>query len=226
VLGPAGRGRVGLRMWSRMLLTVGRVHRVQIRVHFTMVLALALACLDMNLAGVVVGYSALVLLHELGHAVVVRAVGARVTAIDLAPIAGMCHWEGQVSPLRRSLVAWGGVAAQLVVLYYASRFAQTMAITPRSFLDGLIWALTAANAGAILLNLMPAPPLDGAEAWPLFPRALRWLRKRTRARAAAAPPATDRALDAHEVPDEMKRVVDKMLHDAAKRARDEARRRD
>lgn len=59
---------------------------------------------------------ALVLLHELGHALAVRLVGGKATEVMLTGFGGHCGWVGEVSPLGRAAIACGGVAAQLALL--------------------------------------------------------------------------------------------------------------
>src|SRR5689334_13379042 len=63
--------------------------------------------------GAWLAFFVVILIHELGHAAVVKAVRAHVEGIDLNFIGGVCKWHGSASPFSRALIAWGGVWAQL-----------------------------------------------------------------------------------------------------------------
>ncbi|MFO0597794.1 MAG: hypothetical protein U0228_21010 [Myxococcaceae bacterium] len=122
--------------------------------------------------------TALVLLHEVGHLLVVRAVGGRSSEVVLTGFGGWCRWSGEVSPLGRAAIACGGIAAQLLVLVPALVLLE-LGLMPRGpVLDEVVFALTFRNAWLAAFNLLPVPPLDGAEAW-RFPIELgRALRRR------------------------------------------------
>ena len=106
------------------------------------------------------GWFGLVVIHELGHAAVVKAVGARPVSIDLTGFGGLCRWDGRVSLISRSAIAWGGVAAQLVLL-------GAVELGGPRLPTEVFWLGTISNAWMIAINLLPIEPLDGAEAWPL-----------------------------------------------------------
>ncbi len=75
-------------------------------------------------------------------------------------------------------LAWGGVIAQAVLLVVTLG---VVAITGRPgspFAAELVGAFIGPNLSAILFNLLPIPPLDGAEAWKILPILGSRLRKR------------------------------------------------
>lgn len=122
----------------------------------------------------------LILVHEAGHAFMVRAAHGRVLAIDAHGAGGICHWEGRVSDVWRALIAWGGVLAQAVLLVgaYAALLVLGPPRTPMT--AGLADAFTEGNLWLIAVNLIPIPGFDGAQAWPLFPALRRkWRARRT-----------------------------------------------
>jgi hypothetical protein len=108
------------------------------------------------------------------------------------------------------------------------------------FVADLLHCLTVTNGWLILANLIPVPPLDGAEAWDIV-SLLRAARARRRLDAEAARQAAERAraraalsgerrslddLDAAELdpmPEEVKRVLDRIMalgraeHESAKK---------
>jgi hypothetical protein len=136
------------------------------------------------------GVLGLLLAHELGHAIAVKAVGARVIGIELAGLGGRCTWSGHVSPLGRSTIAFAGVWAQLLLLV-GELIAETLygarwSASTRMDLGGIFVLY---NFAMVMVNLLPIDPLDGAEAWPWFPRLFRhlWQSFQRRARKRRAP---------------------------------------
>jgi hypothetical protein len=167
----------------------------------------------------------LILWHEAGHAIVVRACRKRVTGILLHGGGGLCFWRGEATPVQRSLIAWGGVWAQaliffamLAVVHLWGRLLPPWAIEVRS-------ALLDVNAMLIALNLLPVLNLDGVQAWPLFPRLYRrWRRRQIEARGEQirAQLETLHHLDDAEPPPEVQR----MLEETVERARKASKRSD
>jgi stage IV sporulation protein FB len=155
-------------------LTIGHWRGVAVRVHWATPIGAAFMTARPFSPAAWLAIVVVILVHELGHAAVVRWCGARVLAIDLNAIGGTCRWSGRVSALQRSLIAWGGVAAQvllaiatIVVLPYLGR----PETSGRALMD-VAYVLTASNLLLALLNLIPIAPLDGVEAWRLV-RAIR-----------------------------------------------------
>ncbi len=108
---------------------------------------------------------AIILLHELGHALVVKWVGGKPTEVMIHGFGGYCAWVGEVSPVGRAAIACGGVAAQLVLLGVALSL-HALGLIPQDPVSAEVFgALTYSNAWLIGLNLLPIAPLDGAEAW-------------------------------------------------------------
>jgi Zn-dependent protease len=147
----------------------------------------------------------LVILHEMGHATLVRRFRARPLSLDVHALGGLCRWEGEVTRRQRALIAWGGVFAQALAFVVAEA-ALALCGPPRTAATREIaWAFTESNLWLIALNLIPVPPLDGAAAWPLAGMLYRDLgrlrRERAQARRARATASSRRqlrALDAME----------------------------
>jgi hypothetical protein len=103
-------------------------------------------------------------------------------SIDVTGFGGLCRWSGNPTRFERAAIAWGGVLAQGVLLVGAVALAFTgvWASVPGGNLLG--GALIYTNLMIMGLNLIPLPPLDGAEAWPLLgmlPEAVgRWRARR------------------------------------------------
>jgi stage IV sporulation protein FB len=149
-------------------LVLGHLGRAPIRVHWTTpIVAFVLTGLSF-VPGAWLGFLVLVLVHELGHAVAARAFGAEVISINAHGLGGTCEWYGHVTPKQRAIIAWGGVVAQFALLLVAQL---TSIIVPSwGFFAQLMNTLTGTNLILIALNLLPIPPLDGAEAWKLLKR--------------------------------------------------------
>ena len=103
-----------------------------------------------------------ILIHELGHALTARRLGAEVT-IELNGVGGLTRWAvpaGELSPGRRALVAASGSFVGVVfgglVWLIAPQFGPYEAL-PRFVVSNLI----VVNLFWGLLNWLPIRPLDG-----------------------------------------------------------------
>lgn len=163
-------------MWSRGFLTVARVRGIPVRFHWTTPLCAIIAGRLEFVPALWAGYILLVLLHEIGHAAVVRYYGHEVESIDVHGFGGLCRWSGSATPIERAAIAWGGVWAQMVI--FVAAHAVNLAWGPAASgpVGQLFHVATTVNLWVMAINLVPLPPLDGAEAWSLFP--LLWARRR------------------------------------------------
>jgi Zn-dependent protease len=155
------------RVRGRGSLTIGHLWGAPIRVHWSVLVGLILV--GGLRPGAWAGFLVVILAHELGHAVLVRSFGQQVVALSLHALGGECHWVGSPTPSQRTLIAWGGVAGQAVLLGLAWGLTQ---LVPQTFTgwfgDPLGRALVQSNVVIAAFNLLPIPPLDGAEAWRLL----------------------------------------------------------
>jgi Zn-dependent protease len=159
-------------MWERGYLRVATIRGVPIRIHWTMPLG-ALLFGGLRFAPAFwVGFLLLLLVHELGHAALVRKYGHRVLSVDITGFGGLCRWSGWASPNQRGVIAWGGVLAQAALLVVVLAALLVVGLPSTWFGAELVSVLVWTNLWLIGLNLLPFPPLDGAEAWPLVRRLL------------------------------------------------------
>ena len=153
---------------QRGFFTLFHIRGVPIRAHWTLPLLCLLFSGFRFLPGTWLGVLIIIFLHELGHAAIVRRVGLVNLGIDLAGFGGLCRWTGTPTKIQRAWVAWGGVLAQLALFAVTSLLVLVLGLPSHPWLAQLVDAFTTANLVIMALNLAPIPPLDGAEAWPLF----------------------------------------------------------
>lgn len=154
-------------MFSTGYYTIGRFKGAPIRIHWSAPLGALFFGGFAFRPGFWLGFFVVIILHELGHAVVVKAVRQHVAGIDVIALGGVCKWSGPVTSIQRALIAWGGVWAQML-LFAAAQITLFFWAPPTAFFADLAVVLTTTNLWLMALNLLPFRPLDGAEAWPLF----------------------------------------------------------
>jgi len=181
-------------MFDRGFLNLGTWRRVPVRLHWTAPLGAALFG-GLRWAPVVwVAFFVLVLAHELGHAYLVRRYGHHVMAIDVTGFGGLCRWFGTATTFERAAIAWGGVVAQAVLLIIAGGALLVFGPVRTQLAADLVGTFVYANFWLIVLNLLPFPPFDGKEAWPLARMLFqRWRNERTDTPSPSAPPPSRRA---------------------------------
>jgi hypothetical protein len=110
----------------------------------------------------------LVLIHDAGHALMVRWTGNRAVAWELTGFGGVCRWRGGASPAKRALIAWGGILAQALVALTTWIGTSIFGAPTTPWGATIVSTLIETNLWVMALNLLPIPPLDGAIAWGLF----------------------------------------------------------
>lgn len=159
-------------MLERGTLRVGRYRGAPILLHWSLALGLLAFGGFAFVPGFWVGFTVLILAHELGHAYLVRRLGFAVEAVVVHGFGGFCRWNGRASRLEHSVIAWGGVLAQALLLGGTFAYVQIMGPATSPFGFYLQDAWIRANLWIMALNLLPVAPLDGADAWQIF-RAMR-----------------------------------------------------
>lgn len=173
--------------WS---YTVARVSGIDIRIHATFALILALGAFqwgfpkgldgESSFAGAVFGMGLMILLftcvvlHELGHSLVAQRFGLTVREIVLLPIGGVARLEkNPEKPLHELLIALAGPLVNVaiaVLLFFAGGVALNFGLVEAQSLltaDGpptlaTLWGwLFLANVGLAAFNMIPAFPMDG-----------------------------------------------------------------
>lgn len=101
--------------------------------------------------------------HELGHAVAARFLGESFSAVELAPFGGVMTYAPLHSPakgLRGMILAAAGPLANELTLLLLGMAAQNSRLS--TLVEGeLLRQMIGANAAMLVINLLPALPLDG-----------------------------------------------------------------
>lgn len=177
-------------MGRRGWWTVARWKGTPLRLHWSLPLsAVVLGGMRFDPAAWL-GLVLVVLAHELGHAALVHRYRLPVVAVDLHGMGGECRYEGHPTRWQVAVIAWGGVLAQLALLPLGLWLAPRMA---PSFASGVLASFGRPSLWMLLFNLLPIPPLDGAEAWRLPGL---WRAARRRRAARRAPLTTTRRAEA------------------------------
>ena len=163
---------------------LGQWRGIPISLHWTVFIGIAwFYYLTRNLADTAIaffGFSFLMLIHELGHAAVARWRRVEVLKIELLFIHGICAHEEPYDEIDDVLIAWGGVAAQFVVLVIAlvaDILLATISPAARYMASPLLGVFIGTNVYIIVFNLLPLAPLDGAKAWRILPILKEWAKQ-------------------------------------------------
>ena len=166
-------------------LTIGHWRGAPVRLHWTLPLVALIFGQGAFAPGFWLGFVLIVLIHELGHAVLVRRFRCAVSSIDVHGMGGVCRWSGEPTRIQRACIAWGGVLAEIVALIATYAAIAVFGPPETAFTMQLAAAFTTTNIWMIAFNLLPMPPLDGAEAWKLPGLLLRRRRGERASRAGA-----------------------------------------
>jgi Zn-dependent protease len=148
---------------------------------FAVVLLLALVSLRSPIYAAIsiAAYLAVIVIHETGHAWVARRLGYHVGAIRIGFLHGECEIDAPHSEFDHVLFAWGGVLAQLAVAVPILVVAKLSGEPDFGYAGPIVAILGPINLMIALLNLAPAPGLDGHIAWRAVPLLWQWQRART-----------------------------------------------
>lgn len=155
-------------------LRVFRVRGVPVELHWSALLLLVFAFRFGEHALARLGaLVTIVLVHELGHALLVRRYQLQVHAVRIYAFGGECVHEATPSMRQQVAIAWGGVLAQ-AVLYGVAAALLWLSYPLPAALHEILLTFATTNVAIAAFNLLPFPPLDGHKAWRLvhlLPRA-------------------------------------------------------
>jgi Zn-dependent protease len=171
---------------------LGTWGRIPVSMHWTVLLAFAwLYLFTWSLLATAIASAAffvLLVAHEYGHVFVLRRRRIAVTGITLYGIHGETRYnEYAAKPGDVVAVAWGGVAAQALILAVAAlvRFTVDFSSMPLAAVIAgpVLMVFTTLNVFLMIIALLPIGPFDGHAAWQAIPR----MRKAVRRKPAARP---------------------------------------
>lgn len=147
---------------------LGRLGGAPIRIHWSAPIGAFLFCGMGFYPAAWAAFLLLILAHEVGHALLVRAFRLHLVSVDVHGLGGLCQFVGGTSQLGRSVIAWGGVLGQLVMMVIAAVVVLVLPPIHNPYFQQGINMFFRSNLMLMALNLIPAPGFDGAEAWKLF----------------------------------------------------------
>lgn len=111
-----------------------------------------------------------IVLHELGHGLMARALGARGLTITLWAFGGLCESRRDNAHLGREIAIVAAGPAVSLVLWLGSAYlfdyllaVQPALVMPGSLLGEFLQTAAAINFILLLFNMMPIFPLDGGQ---------------------------------------------------------------
>lgn len=123
-------------------------------------------------------YLAVLFIHECGHLIAARRLRYKVHSIKLYPIFGLTEFDHPWNRFDHCVISWGGVLAQAVIAIPIVIYVELFGMTRFEPVNGALEILGFYSLVMAAINLLPAPPLDGAIAWGIFPEFFRRLKNR------------------------------------------------
>ena len=133
--------------------------------------------------GIWLGYFILIAAHELGHGFLAQRFGCRIRSLDVHGFGGLCSYSGRPTELQGSVIAWGGVLAQLLIFLGTQLLLRSLGPPTTGFWIDAAYVFTRVNLLIAALNLIPLSGFDGARAWRL--PALWWRSRQQPSKAKA-----------------------------------------
>ena len=206
---------------------LGQWRGIPISLHWTVFIGIAWFLYQtrsvVDTAVAFVGFCVLLLVHELGHAAVALWRRVEVHRIRLFFLHGNCEHELPDYELDDVLIAWGGVAAQLVVLLLAlGANVLLAAVSPATHVlaSPLFRVFIGTNVFIMIFNLLPIASFDGAKAWRILPILADWAKDTSWAHKWRRRSAAREATRTRKLEDESERIAADIIDKLKKRKSD------
>ena len=206
---------------------LGQWRGIPISLHWTVFIGIAWFLYQtrsvLDTAVAFVAFCVLLLVHELGHAAVALWRQVEVHTIQLFFLHGSCAHELPDYELDDVLIAWGGVAAQLVVLLIAlGADVLLAAVSPSTHVlaSPLFRVFIGTNIFIMIFNLLPIASFDGAKAWRILPILAEWAKDTSWAHKWRRRSAAREAVRAKKLQAESERVAADIIDKLKKRKSD------
>ena len=102
------------------------------------------------------------------------------SAIDLYPIHGRCHFDAPWSRFDHCVIAWGGVIAQAAIAVPLVLWVAVFGYSRFEPINAVLAILGGYSLVVAAFNLLPVSPLDGAIAWRIIPELVNRAKQRKR----------------------------------------------
>ncbi len=141
-------------------IRIGTIRQVPLRMHWSFVfggilVALAFHAKQIEILYIWLGYAALIVFHEIGHASVALVYGLKVYSIELSGFGGSCHTATPATRRAALLFASAGVIVQIILLGIAITTTKVFGKPQTSFGSNIAFVFTTINFLFILINLIP-----------------------------------------------------------------------
>lgn len=166
---------------NRGFWTIGRLAGAPIRLHWTLPLGALVMSRFTFAPAYWLGFVLLILIHELGHALIVLRYRLGLQEIMVHGVGGYCAHDPARTRFQDSAIAWGGILGQLAALLVTGALLLVLGPPTSVHTAQLAHVFTETNLFLIAINLIPIEPLDGRKAWPLV--GMLWERLRRKAPA-------------------------------------------
>jgi Zn-dependent protease len=166
----------------------------------------------------------LLVVHELGHAAVLRWKKIEVESIAFYGLHGTTEYAW-ASAANEILIAWGGVAAQLLLLLLAVAVSYVPGISTipivATIAQPVLFVFIQVNIFLMVVALLPIGPFDGRRAWAVIPRTRERLRRRRQAarQLKAAPEKNLSPARRRELEDASARAAAELMEKLARKTR-------
>lgn len=140
---------------------------VPIYVHFSLPMVGAVLSFMEFRPWAILGVAIILLLHELGHTVLLRHYDLPVLGVQVHLVGAEVYTNDWATPWQRAVVAWGGVLAQALVFIVLGGLARLKLVSYEVRSHDLYSTLVGTNMLLAAVNLIPLGTLDGVEAWKL-----------------------------------------------------------
>ncbi|HEY2404755.1 MAG TPA: hypothetical protein VGI10_02075 [Polyangiaceae bacterium] len=208
--------------------TIGSFRSAPIRLHWSVLIGALLFSGFHVEPALWLAFLLLILVHELGHAILVKAYRLHVIEIALHGMGGHCAYSPPGTSKQSAVIAWGGVLAQACLLAATVAATHVFGLPLFGPAYQFYYVFATVNVFVIFLNLLPFRPLDGANAWRLVPILIRQMRTRVDAQARVRRRreqvqehlrVLDKAADESELDEEGRRLVRELIEKTTKTKR-------
>jgi len=116
----------------------------------------------------VLAYTTLILIHELGHVLAARMFSLDVHLLLVSAAGGWCFAECPSSVTSKVAFYGGGIIAQLVLLAVTVIYLILYGNPSSVFINSFVLVFTVVNVVILVVNILPAEGTDGKKLWTIL----------------------------------------------------------